>query len=378
MSLYNFSQYDGLRPEDLAGYARRRFRDLIENPVRLGERTLPWAPVDDWKVSAGQVSFRGVASAVIGPDSVLPRGPLGTFAEREYEILKTGLKYSLIESEIRKLRQIFYPNARPNVEQIMRAGPYGFANLLTVGYLDRAEAMRIEALTTGRYVIPNSNGASVVWDSVPANHKVALLGTDAWTDYVNADGLEDLLNFNQQLIDDIGVGSEYTVMSKTAFNHLIAQTKTRNKVYAFNGNIAQQMIVGQNGNLANFPAVEMDAINAYLARNDCGPIILYDRQYQEFDFRGSTQPTMRRFLPENAFYMVAGQPIEGSMNPDIPEASATGYTADGPTVENDFRSGLYIWLAEQDEPFEIAIKSVGWVLPVITDGRTLFQGTLFA
>lgn len=372
MSLYDLSQFDGLRREDISGFARFRFADEIQNPRRLGERILPFVQVDDWQVEASRFRFRPVASAIIGPDSPLPRTPLGTFDSRIYGLLKGGRKTELKESEIRKLRQIFGRNGRRTPEQVLNSEPYMFADGLVRGYLDLAEAMRWEALTTGTYVIPNSNGTMEVDFGFEANQQIALTTTDLWSASATADGLGDILAWNDLVYTALGVNSEYTVISRQALENLLAQeaTKTRlaNAGYAGIGGV-----VAPNANQLGIPFF-IDSVNGYLARYGVGPLVLYDRTYDESDpYGGDGQRVTRRFLPANAFVMVAPTPVDGGTG--FGRGTSVGYQADGPVTENEDEPGIFVWLTERDEPFEIAVKSVFWTLSIISDPRVIVSGT---
>lgn len=373
MAGYNFAQFDGLRPEDIAAFARFRFEDQIRDPVRLGERILPFVQQEDWRVTTGRMKFRPVASAIIGPDSPLPTGPLGTFDERDYGLLKGGQKYRMIESEVRKLIEIFR-NGRSGPEVIARSEPYRLANALVTGYLDRAEAMRWEALTTGEYVIPNSGGSVKVDYGFEGTQKIALTLTDRWDQAATADGLDDLLAWDDLIYQNIGVHSSFTVISRKALTNLLAQNATKTRL----ANAGYAGIGGQvtsNTNQLGIPFF-IDSVNAYLNRYGVGPLVLYDRMYNSTNhYGGDGQPTLTRFMAEKAFVMVAPTAIDGGMGFD--QGTATGLQADGPVLENGMTPGLYVWLTEQDEPYEVQVKSVFWTVPVIHDPRTIVSGTLW-
>lgn len=374
MAGYNFAQFDGLRPEDISAFAQFRFRDEIENPTRLGERILPFVTQEDWRVSTGRLKFRPVASGIIAPDSPLPTGPLGTFEERDYGLLKGGMKYRLIESEIRKLIEIFRNGRRATGQEIIRSRPYQLANALVTGYLDRAEAMRWEVLTTGEYVIPNSGGTVKIDYGFEPTQQIALTSTDSWDEPTTADGLADLLDWDELLYDNIGVHSEFTVMSRQALVNLLDQNATKTKL----ANAGYAGIGGQVTSNTNQLQMDffIDSVNRYLARYGVGPIILYDRKYNSADHYGGTgQPTLTRFMAEDAFVMVAPTAIDGGLGFD--GGTAVGLQADGPVVENGMTPGLYTWLTEQDEPYEVQVKSVFWTVPVIHDPRTIVSGTLW-
>jgi len=374
MAGYNFAQFDGLRPEDISAFAQFRFRDEIENPTRLGERILPFVTQEDWRVSTGRMKFRPVASGIIAPDSPLPTGPLGTFDERDYGLLKGGMKYRLIESEIRKLIEIFRNGRRATAEEIMRSRPYQLANALVTGYLDRAEAMRWEVLTTGEYVIPNSGGTVKIDYGFEASQKIALTLGDRWDQASTADGLDDLLAWDDLIYQNIGVHSSFTVISRRALTNLLAQDKTKTRL----ANAGYAGIGGQVAPSTNQLGIPffIDSVNAYLNRYGVGQLVLYDRMYNSSDHYGDTgQPTLTRFMAENAFVMVAPTAIDGGLGFD--GGTATGLQADGPVVENGMTPGLYVWLTEQDEPYEVQVKSVFWTVPVIHDPRTIVSGTLW-
>ena len=369
-SLYNFSRFDGLRPEDISKFAQQRFFDLIKDPVRLGERILPFVQREDWREEVGQLSFRPVASAIIAPDSPLPRGPLGTERSVSYDILKGGRKYALNESEVRKLRETFFPGARVTPDQIFRSRPYSLANALVTGYLDRAEAMRWEVLSTGTYALPSAGADHVVDYGFDMSHKVTIsVGADQWNTPASADGLSDIEAWDAILFQDTGAHASMVVMSTKQLSNLLAQDLTREKLAIAGYGGIGGMVVAQATQQAItfFP----DQLNAYLARRGIGPVVTYDRMYNAYDEHGATQPAPTRFLDADTVVMIAPTPIDGGGL--IPGGTSVGYQADGPVVENNFAPGLHVWMAEQDEPFEIYIKSVFWTLPIITDPRCVLN-----
>lgn len=369
-SLYNFAKYDGLRPEDISRFSTRRFFDLIQNPTRLGERILPFVQTEDWAQAVGQLSFRPVASAVIAPDSVLPRGPLGTYRAVTFDILKVGRKYALNESEIRKLRDIFFASQRPTPDQIFRSRPYNLANALVVGYLDLAEAMRWEVLQTGSYQIRGGSTGGIVNYGLDNSHKVTIsTSADQWNTAATADGLDDIQAWDDILFTDTGVHASMIVMSTKQLNNLLAQETTKERL-AISG------LAGLGGQLAATATQKAltffaDQLNAYLARRSIGPVVTYDRMYNLMDEAGNTQPTSTRFLADDRVVMIAPTPIDGGGL--IPGGTSVGYQADGPVVENNFRPGLHVWMTEKDEPYEVEMKSAAWTLPILTDPRTVLN-----
>ena len=366
-SLYNFARFDGLRPEDIAKFATERFADLVKNPTRLGERILPFVQRDDWSEDVGRLSFRPVASAIIAPDSVLPRGPLGTDSSRTYNILKGGRKYDLNESELRKLRQVFHAGARPTPAQIFNSRPYNLANALVTGYLDRAEQMRWEALSTGYYNIPGSGGQ--VDYGLANNHRASISGTGEWDNASTADGLSDIIGWSDILEADTGGKATQIFMSTKQMNNLLAQEATR-----------ERLAIGGLGGLGAQIAPQatqfkmefyQDSLNGYLARHGIGPIILYDRRYNSYSELTNSQPVSTRYLHEDRVVMISATPVDGSIG--FEGGTSVGYQVDGPVVENDFKPGLFVWMAEQDEPYEVYLKSVFWTLPIIGDPRTVLN-----
>ena len=364
--LYNFAQFDGLRTEDIAAFATKRFMDEIQNPTRLGQTVLPFVPVDDWNIPVGKINFRAVASTIIAPDSPLPRGPLGTHSSKAYDILKGGRKYEMNESEIRKLRDVFHPGARISAQQVLTSAPYRLANALVTGYLDLAESMRWEVLSTGQYVIPNSGGVAVDY-GLAGNNKATLTSTDVWSDVDDADGLDDLLTSDGLIFDETGAHASNIFMSTKALSNLLAQDSTKTKLANAGYGGIGGMVTG-NTNQLGIPFF-IDAVNSYLARYGVGPISIYDRKYNLNDETGATQPTLTRHLHEDRVVLVGPTPDDGGELPNV--GTALGFHADGPVVENSFNPGLYVWMTEQDEPFEVAVKSVFWTLPVIKDTRCL-------
>lgn len=381
MALYDLSKLAELQPGQLTAFTRARFRDEIENPTRLGERLLPTVGVDAWDVATDQFTFRSVAMPAIGTDSELPRGPLGKFSSESYNLLKLGMKQEMHESELLKLAQALGTRTF-TVQDWASSAPYRLAANLTNSYLDRLESWRWQALATGTIQFRNDIGAEgeIVYD-VPNTHQAALSGTNVWSDAANADGLDDLMDWNDQMYTDTGRNVEFWFMRRQDFQNLLNQEATRNRLQAMFGSIGQQINAGQ-GILPELGLATQSAINNYLAAFGMGPIVLYDRMYREYNFIGATDPVNTPFLPDHHVVGIAPRPIDGGVVVNgVNGGSATGYTADGPTLESGVRSGamqngLYTWTEFTMEPVKYYVKSVAWGVPVLTDTNTLFQATV--
>lgn len=381
MALYDLSKLAELEPGQLTAFAQARFRDEIENPTRLGERLLPTVDVDAWDVATDQFTFRSVAMPAIGTDSELPRGPLGKFKSQQYALLKLGMKQEMIESEIIKLAQAL-GTRRFSVDDWANSPPYRFAANLTNAYLDRMESWRWQALATGTIAFRSDAGvAGEIVYNVPATHQDALTGTSAWSDLDDADGLADLMEWDNQVYTDTGRHIEVWVMRRADFQNLMAQDATRTRLQNVFGSTGQQINAGL-GNTVELGLSTQSNINAYLSMFNIGPIVLYDRLYQEYNFTSAADPVPTPFLPDHHVVGIAPRPIDGGVRLDgVNGGSATGYTANGPTLESAVRggtmtSGIYIWPEFNMEPVDYAIKAVAWSVPVLTDTNTLFQATV--
>lgn len=356
----------------ISDFARYVFENEVKGRRRLGERILPWVRQEDYEVSTGQVQFRSVAATILGEDSPLPRTPGATFAAQAYALLKLGRKTEVKESELKKLKEAFQLG-RLSPENWATMAPFRFANALTVGFLDRAEWMRWQALSTGE--IPLRDGVVVDYN-VPATHQDILTTTARWDQSATADGLADLLEYADQVRASTGRKIEVFFMSSQALEYLLAQESTQSKLALAFGTIGQQVAAGMSGTTGFLPTNEL--VNRYLAQYGIiGGIRVYDADFMDDDPVGGSQPVLRRFLAENRIVGVAPTPVDGGMSAGVAGATATGYSALGPTAENNFEPGHYVWLERVMEPYTVAVKGTGWALPVITDPRTLFFAQVF-
>ena len=387
--IYDFSNMEGLRPEDFREFTRRQLLTEVQNPVRVGERIIPFRPVTTYKLKTGNIRFRPVAAAQVAPNATFPEGPLATFGEREYEILKIALQYSLQESDMIRFFEVYgsgilqVPTAMAaNARMELLGEPYRLLQALGIGWLDRCEMIRWRFLASDSYTIPDT-GLVVSW-SVPAGAKYTLTGTDIWTDYANADGIADMEEMNQGAIDDHGTPITVYYMSTTAFRHLMSQTKVQNRLAAFGliGGMGMQVIANPAGNTDLTANVSISSVERYMndRRGNQGRgeapmrIVLYDRTYNEFDFRGNSQPAETRFLPTERVVGITGQPLVGPIIPNPAARTPVGYFADGPVAENGFASGFYTFGEVQQSPYRYWIRGTGWGFPIV-DERTVRQLT---
>ena len=385
--LYNLLDMDGLRPEDFRAYTQRQLLAEVQNPTRIGERILPFRTVRTYRLKTGNIRFRPVAASVVAPNATFPEGPLATFSEREYEMLKIGLQYSLKEDELIRFYELYGPGAlstpsamTENMRMELLNEPYRLLRALGIGWLDRCEQIRWAYLANDAYAIPRT-GIVVNW-GVPASNKYALTGTDAWNDYANADGIADLEEMNQGALDNYGVPITTYYMSTQAFRHLMRQTKVQNRLAAFGliGGLGMQVIANPAGNTDMSANVSLSRIQAYMndrrgnqGRGEAGMnIVLYDKTYSEFDFRGNTQPVDTRFLPVNKVVGLSATPLTGPVLPSPVAGTAAGYFADGPVAENNFASGFYTFGEVEQSPFRMWIRGTGWGFPLV-DERTVHQ-----
>lgn len=385
--LYRLDNLNGLRPEDIADFTLARRLDELKAPSRLGERILPKRTVDEYVVGAGNIFFRPVVAAVVAPGSLFPSGPLSTFSSREWQILKKGLTYSMNELEIRTMRDFASGIDDPENFEASDALENRFFSLVDacrIGEEDLTEKQRWACLASDSYTIPNTSLA-VNW-GVPGSAKYNLVGTAAWTDAANADGLLDLMNASK---DSVAVGSGPVltwIMPTEAFILLTSQAKTISRLNAMGAFALGSQInttLATAGNYSQLVTPEM--VSSYLNRqrnlsNSTGTagasIILYDGTYNEFDHYGNTQPVSTRYLPLNKVVGLTGTPITGEILPTPRIGTSIGYYADGPVAENDFTPGTFVWSEYQRYPLKVQVLMAAYGLPIV-DHRTIRQITIY-
>lgn len=146
----------------------------------------------------------------------------------------------------------------------------------------RVEAMRMEALSTGKIVV-NENGVKASIDyGMPSEHKA----TKDWMTGSSAKILDDMFEATQKVVDDTGFRPTRALTSTKVLNKILRDEVIRSAIFGVNS--AKMLTTAE--------------LNAFLAQQKLPQIATYDKKYRTQDAKGKY--VTKSFLPEDAFVMI--------------------------------------------------------------------------
>ncbi|WP_163195466.1 major capsid protein [Clostridium thermarum] len=149
----------------------------------------------------------------------------------------------------------------------------------------RIEAMRMEAIATGKIVV-KENGVDVTIDyGVPADHKTELTGTNLWSD-ASAKPLDAIYNWTDKVVGDTGFTPTRALTSKSVLSLLLKNTSIRKAVFGTNSD----------------RVVTLDMLNQLLASMDLPTVASYDAQYRAQNANGTY--TSKRYFEDGKFVLI--------------------------------------------------------------------------
>lgn len=183
-------------------------------------------------------------------------------------------KRKLSEKEIILLEQP--RNDAEEREAIQRV--YDDVDALQGSVLTRVEAMRGEALSSGKLVI-NENGYKATIDyGVPSAHK----GTFTWSSGT-PDMLGDMDRVVDRVVEDTGFTPTRVLTSKKNLNRMLRDEKVRKAIFGVNSD----------------RLLNKRELNAFLQSQDLPQIAVYDAKFRVLKANGSY--ITKRFFAESAF-----------------------------------------------------------------------------
>lgn len=202
-----------------------------------------------------------------------------------YDLAELALikrKRKLSEKEIIRLEQ-----PRNTVEEQEAIGKiYNDVDDLYNSVMVRVEAMRGEALSTGKLIIKENGYNSTIDYGVPTGHKKALTWGSG-----NPDILNDLNNAVDKIVDDTGFTPTRALTSKKNLNILLRDEKIRKAVFGVNSD----------------KLLSTRELNTFLNSLGLPEIAIYDSKYRTLNAKGGY--TTKRYFPDSAFVLMP----EGNM-----------------------------------------------------------------
>lgn len=197
-----------------------------------------------------------------------------------YDLAEMALikrKRKLSEKEIIQLEQP--RNSQEEKETIQKI--YNDVDTLQDSVLTRVEALRGEAISTGKLVI-NENGAKAIIDyQVPSTHKENFTWSSGTPDILN-----DLDVAIDKIVGDTGFTPTRALTSKKNINLMLKDEKIRKAVFGVNSD--RLMSVGE--------------LNTFLQTLGLPQVASYDAKYRILGTKGQYIP--KRYIPESSFVLM--------------------------------------------------------------------------
>ena len=167
---------------------------------------------------------------------------------------------------------------------------------------DRIEALRIEAITTGKLTLAENGVIMNVDYGVPEDHKDSLETNALWTATTTAEPITNILEWVDQIVSDTGIRPTRALTSNTVVANMLKNDQIR------------ELIHGSEGSTR---AVSLPMLNNLLAGMGLPTVATYDLKTRIEAANGTL--TTSRFFLENMFVLLPPDPL--------------GETLYGPTAE---------------------------------------------
>jgi hypothetical protein len=158
--------------------------------------------------------------------------------------------------------------------------------------------------------------------AIPTDHEITLTGTDQWSDTTNADPISNLNDWIELIDDDAGRTATRMYCGKNVPGYLSQNTKVRD-LLKYNGTI--ERVISNNEvlqYLGNILGLNMRKVST---------------TYQ------SSAGVDTRFLGEDTV-IVMPEPRQG-------DGEMLGDMMTGPAKANNFQTGIYGWVKEEEDPW---------------------------
>lgn len=246
-------------------------------PAMLGETLFPSMKIEGLEVEMIKgASSLPVAANIHAFDAETEIGSRegGSYSMQELALIKRKIK--LGEKELIALNN---PRNGAEEKQIIDKIFNDVDNLVN-GVLARIEAMRMEALSTGKLVI-NENGFRTTVDyGTPNNHKA----NRTWT--ANAKILENIYDMCDQIVKDTGFTPTRALTSRTVLNMMLKDEAIRKGIFGVNSD----------------RLLTVNELNQFLAAQSLPQVAIYDAQYRTQGKNGAY--TSKRYLEEDKFILM--------------------------------------------------------------------------
>lgn len=325
----------------LRGLVDATLADRNEVPT-LGDRFLPDDRIFSNTFAYDIIKKSQHIGAMIGYGAEPPVVDRDAVASKMGEIAKMGLKYIATEEELLALNQARNDGERQSMIDRLTVKGVDLVNAIA----RRVDVIKMEALTKGTFVY-NKNGVKVTVDfGIPAENKVALTGTNAWSD-ISADVIGDLLDWVDAYTVTNGKAPDVILMSREVQALLLKNTVIVTEARGLNSGATR---------------VSVDELNSVLGGYGLPPVqIVTNRKITVKDIYTGQDETIE-FFPINRVVMLS----EG-----------VGNFLYGPTVENNFQPGIVLEAKDKDEPIQSILRTVAAGFPAVEAPSLIFHADVY-
>lgn len=239
-------------------------------------------------------------------------------------------------------------NSMEEAEMIRKI--YSDVDQLVAAVRARVEAMRMEALSSGKIVI-NENGIKASIDyGMPSNHKT----TKTWKSGTPKI-LEDMDSCVNQIVKDTGFTPTRVLTSKTILNVILRDSTIRAAVFGVNS--AKMLTVAE--------------LNAFLAQQSLPQIAIYDKMYRLQGRDGKYRSV--RYLPEDAFVMMP----DGKMGDTFYGLTAEELALrNQPDIDISSIGNIIVAMYATFDPVAKWVKAVATAMPSFPYADQVFSATI--
>jgi len=221
------------------------------------------------------------------------------------------------------------------------------------GIYARANDIIMKSLANGSVVFTSEGMKLTVDWGVPANHKVVLAGVNKWSDTVNSNPVQDMLDLQAQIKMDGGVTPNEAITSTKVVGYLLQNQKIKLQIL---------------GDATSSRILSLTGLNLWLTSMGLPTIYAYDETSRIIN--PSTHAlTEQRFFPEEKFVMF--------------NRTALGDTLVGPTSEAivgagyEAAPGVWAEVFETRDPVNVWTYAVATMFPTFPGAGNVGQITCY-
>lgn len=238
--------------------------------------------------------------------------------------------------------------------ELVRDQVFNDLDAMLMSVQDRIEALRMEAVSSGKLTISENGVIMVVDYGVPEDHKDTLESTALWSAASTAVPVSDIQEWVQQIVDDTGVKPSRALTSSTVVANLLKNEQVRELIYGTEGSTR---------------AISLPQVNSLLSGMGLPSIAVYDAKTR-VEAAAGTLSTVR-FFPEDTFVLLPEDPVGETLFG--PTAEALLSDAGIPVTET---AGLFAQIYGEQDPPALWTKVAATAIPTMPQADAIFISTV--